>query len=277
MLRSRFGCRASAGFFSVRKKSGKLRMICDGRPGNTMLPDPPRVHLATPASFVELRVPELDTLYVSSLDVQNAFYNFEVPEWLSELYRLDDVWSADLGLDEVDGVRLTGNTRTTHCLRVLPMDCSWAVFWCQEAHLSILKRAGTIRMDDGLVDFTPPPWVSPAPLHTVYPDNIVFCGLNAGETTSARRAAADALRAARLPVHEEQDGSSLVEVLGMQIDGVQKVVRLTARRRWRLRAAIRGLLERRGVLPAEVHVLVGHLVYAFLLRRPSLSLAQRSS
>ena len=63
---------ADAGVFFVWKKNKKLRLIVDGRPGNSMLPTPPRTKLASPGVFSEVRVPAGQKLYVASLDVENA-------------------------------------------------------------------------------------------------------------------------------------------------------------------------------------------------------------
>lgn len=130
---------------------------------------------------------------------------------------------------------MSGDTWVTPCLRVLPRGCSWAVYWCQEADLAILQRAGAVRAGDGLVDVRPLVRLETAPLHTVYLDNIVFFGLDPQQATAARRAASGALAAASLPVHEEEeDGLAIAEVL-----------------------AIAGLLKRRRVLPPEVVLVHG--------------------
>eukprot|EP00969_Alexandrium_andersonii_P234274 10343710-Alexandrium_andersonii.AAC.1 len=62
------------------------RLIVDGRPGNARLAPPPRTALASAQAFSELVLEKGQRLFVGSLDVENAFYNYEVPDWFGELY-----------------------------------------------------------------------------------------------------------------------------------------------------------------------------------------------
>eukprot|EP00973_Karenia_brevis_P028335 3906141-Karenia_brevis.AAC.1 len=99
--------RAAAGCFFVHKKNGALRLIVDGRPGNKCLHTPPNVHLATAGSFSELRVPDGEKLFVASWDVETAFYNFRLPEWLGEYYGLEPVRASDVGIASLHGSPLS--------------------------------------------------------------------------------------------------------------------------------------------------------------------------
>ena len=114
----------------------------DGRPWNSKPRRPPQVHLATAGAFSELRTPVGQKVYVSSLDVQNAFYNFRIPHWLGMYYGLDPLVASKVGLTSIDNVHISGSQLVYPCMAVLPMGCSWAVYWCQEAHLAILRNSG---------------------------------------------------------------------------------------------------------------------------------------
>ena len=96
MLRFRRRRLGHAGIFFVKKKNGDLRLIVDGRIGNCILVPPPKVHLASSGTFAELRVDNVELIFLSALDVENAFHNYEIPEWLSELYGLNAVTADEM-------------------------------------------------------------------------------------------------------------------------------------------------------------------------------------
>ena len=265
-------CRARAGLFFVKKKSGALRLICDGRAGNLLLPPPPPVRLATAGAFSELRLPDSGSLYVASLDVENAFYNFAIPEWLGEHYCLDPVPAGEVGLSMLGESAVAPDELVFPYMSVLPMGCSWAVYWCQEAHLDILRSSGVIVKANELLDFQPAPLLSvPGGVGSLYLDNEIFMGLDPETVNTSKDAGAKALRAAGLPVHEEEHAAREAVLLGWHFDGVRSRISLSSEKRWEIMQAIDFVLSLPRVSPKELMVLVGHLVFAFLVRRPLLS------
>ena len=92
-----------------KEKSGQLRLIVDGRIGNQILVPPEPVDLCTSSSFAKLRVDNCETLYCSALDVENAFYNFEIPAWLSACYGLEPLTAGEAQLDSLEGCPLSDN------------------------------------------------------------------------------------------------------------------------------------------------------------------------
>ena len=103
MLRSRRRRLGHAGIFFVEKENGGLRLIVDGRIGNCILAPPPKVHLVSSGTFAEPRVDSADTFLLAALDVENAFHNYQIPEWLSELYGLNVVTADEMGITSLDG------------------------------------------------------------------------------------------------------------------------------------------------------------------------------
>ena len=96
-----------AGIFFAKKKNGGLWLIVDGRIGNCILAPPPKVHLPSSGTFAELRVDSADPFFLSALDVENAFHNYEIPEWLSELYGLNAVTAGEMDIASLDGCPLS--------------------------------------------------------------------------------------------------------------------------------------------------------------------------
>ena len=156
MLRFRRRRLGHAGIFFVKKKNGGLRLIVDGRIGNCILAPPPKVHLASSGTFAELRVDSADPFFLSALDVENAFHNYEIPEWLSELYGLNAVTAGEMDITSLDGVPLPPDTKIYPCMKSLPMGCSWAVEWCQDSHMELLLASGALGPSQVLTDFRPP-------------------------------------------------------------------------------------------------------------------------
>eukprot|EP00974_Lingulodinium_polyedra_P097523 9453645-Lingulodinium_polyedra.AAC.1 len=58
------------------------RLIVDGCRGNQQLCPPPYTHLATGGGLSELRVAPGTGFSIGGLDIENAFYNFSIPDWL---------------------------------------------------------------------------------------------------------------------------------------------------------------------------------------------------
>eukprot|EP00973_Karenia_brevis_P003911 539028-Karenia_brevis.AAC.1 len=58
------------------------------------------------------------------------------------------------------------------------MGCSWAVYCCQDAHLSLLRQGGVIDPPPAIRDFIPPPGLE-SPACSIYLDNGIYLGINA--------------------------------------------------------------------------------------------------
>ena len=97
-------------------------------------------------------------------------------------------------------------------------------------------------------------------------------GLNRDEVNALEISAATALRSVGLPVHEEVEGNLHALCQGMQFDGENQMVRVSSERRSKLQQGIHAFVRRPRCRPSELRVIVGHLVFAFLLRRPLLSI-----
>ena len=107
--------------FFVAKKSGQLRLIIDCRTLNQRLRKPPKTALATSAAFCELFIPAEESLRFSSHDVSDCFYQFAVPPWLRKILGLRAVRAGDVGVYELNGVRLCPDDMIIPVLNVLPM------------------------------------------------------------------------------------------------------------------------------------------------------------
>jgi hypothetical protein len=85
------GDKSALGIFFVNKKDSSLRIIFDTRVLNQRFQDPPKTHLPTAAAFSNLESEDGLPLYIAAGDIRNAFYAFEVPEDLSDMFTLPSI------------------------------------------------------------------------------------------------------------------------------------------------------------------------------------------
>ena len=130
------------GLFFVKKKQDKLRLIMDCRRSTCHFEDPLPVSLATGESLSRLETVADKPLYMTSADLQNAFYTLEMPEELRKYFGLKPVRAGSLGLEEIGGRALHPDEWVYPVVKVVPMGWSWALWWCQSVHEKIAERAG---------------------------------------------------------------------------------------------------------------------------------------
>lgn len=165
MIKFSRSCRTRVRVFSVNKKLGKQRLIIDCRRLNAKLRRPPKTSLASTATVSEIQVDSDACIEYSAHDVCDCFYQFKVPEELSEHLGLRDVYAYEVGISVLDGVPVTPKTKLNPLLVVLPMGFSYALHWAQAAHTEILVRSGVVDQGSMCFDFAPPPsLVGGAPL-----------------------------------------------------------------------------------------------------------------
>ncbi|CAK0790753.1 unnamed protein product, partial [Prorocentrum cordatum] len=85
----------SCGLFFVYKKSGRYRLIVDGRLPSCHFRDGDPVSLASGAAFSAIEVDSAAPIQVGSVDIVNAFYNVQLPEALRGIFVLPRI-RADL-------------------------------------------------------------------------------------------------------------------------------------------------------------------------------------
>ena len=254
--------------FCVKKKQNKLRLIVDCRRSNAWFKEPENVKLTSGDSLGRLELGVEDELFVCSADLQNAFYTMAMPAALRQFFCLRQVRAADLGVASVEGVAVGKDTMVTPRMAVLPMGWAWALWWCQRLHERIAERSGLLA-SERLQDFSAPPegkfW------HVQYVDNLHVMGTNPEEVQRRFRGAVSELRKAGLTVHEEEEFEEETKILGWEYDQVG-VFRPGRHRVWRVRRAIRYLLQIGRASGQQLEQLLGHMTFISLGRRETLSI-----
>ena len=253
--------------FFVRKKDGRLRMVVDCRRSNEWFAPPDKVNLATAEvlSRIDLGGTDCD-LYISTADLKDAFYHFELPLQLRPYFGMRPLSAGDLGITSLGGKAIRASSLVFPRLKVLPMGWTHALWWCQNIHQRIVSGVGATA-DKCLEDRASVP--SPECMHLEYVDNFVCIGTAKEEVEALAAAGVQALRDKGLVVHEVASGEGNIKVLGWCFQG--KKLRPLSHRVWRLIAAIRFLLDRGTCSGKQLEKVLGHATFIALGRREALA------
>ena len=104
-----------------------------------------------------------------------------------------------------------------------------------------------------------------------YVDNFGVMGCDKAKVEELHNIALAGVRKAGFQVHEIQAVSTSIDIVGVHLDGEKQVVALSPQRSWRLYAGLHALVRRGRCTGREMRAVLGHLCFAFLLRRPCLS------
>ena len=262
------------GFFGVKKKGGKVRLVIDCRRANSWFSKPRHVQLATGSAFSQMAFEPGESFYVAHFDIQNAFYSLELPEDLRDYFCCPSIHASELGVRKMNGHALGPGELLVPRLKILPMGWNHALWWCQILHRRILETRGGFAPEKMIIDRGPVPDTSGA-CYTVYVDNTIVIGTNRAEVDAMMQRGLAAVRAAGLPVHEVCSASTQAEVLGWQFNGSRCLVSGKPSRMWRLQLAIQWILAQPLVRGKDVEKLVGHCTFMALIRRPALAILSR--
>ena len=105
-----------------------------------------------------------------------------------------------------------------------------------------------------------------------YVDNYLIAGCQRAKVQAVALKVERELTSLGFVVHEQVDASRLASFVGLDLDGHEHSVRVSARRAWRLRFAIDELLRRRKVRGQILEIVVGHCTWIMMLKRCSLAI-----
>eukprot|EP00971_Amphidinium_carterae_P292669 5810320-Amphidinium_carterae.1 len=260
----------TVGFFFVKKKGNRQRLVIDARRANCWFSDSRHVSLATGSSLSQLRVPAGKDMYIGHYDIKDAFYHFQLPPCLRTYFGCPPIKAKYLGISSLNGKPIQPNTRVVPQLSVLPMGWTHALYWCQVLHTRICLRAGGLKEGWQIVDKQAAPDMNPVAF-TVYVDNCIVFGYDAEAVGEHTQRAQQAIETAGLPTHEVQRAETNAQVLGWEFDGKSGRIGVKPEKAWKLLKALSWVLSREYVEPKTIEKLVGHLTFASLVARPVLS------
>ena len=260
------------GIFFVKKKDGSLRLIFDTRKLNLKFKDPPKTELPTSAALSQIEGPAGCDLLISAGDIRNAFYAFEVPEGLSDMFTLPLIDAQHANVHCIDGIAINPDTLLTPCLTVLPMGWNWSLHLCQSYTSNVVKRI--CGESNFFSDRSGSKVVSDAHsvICTTYVDNYAVFGANKQAVNSCSMNISKAFIDLGLQVHEQVSATNDGEFIGLRLHRNHLSVKPS--RIWKVRFALMKLVNFRRVSGKVLEIIVGHITWIMLIRRESLSLLQ---
>ena len=268
------------GIFTVKKDDDHDRLIIDARYANLWFMEPPKTALPTPAHVTQLKLAEDEQLLMGKADISNYYHHLRLPEWLQTFLALPSLTAAELGLTDCHP-----SCELWPCCTTLPMGWSHSVRIAQLIHENILYQPhgdlpAALRPEDNILNIRHPDIVRP--LHALYIDDSIVFGL-ASDPVGAREQYDRMLRAyaaVGLPVKESKctrpDAVRTVTALGMDVNGEDGTISVSAERHHRMIMATLHLLWKRQVTGHALSVVIGLWTWNLLLRRPALSVLKCS-
>lgn len=252
--------------FFVGKKDGRLRMVADCRRSNCWFSSPDSVKLCTAEALSRISLEPGSHLNISTADLKDAFYHFELPLQLRGYFGMRSLRAGDVSLDSLDGKALNASDVIYPRLKVLPMGWTHALWWCQTIHQRIVSSIGA-NHTNLLEDKSSVP--SGDCMHLEYVDNFVVLGTSQGKVESLAAAGVQKLRESGLVVHEVEHSSGSIKVLGWEFEDT--VMKPKPARVWRIVIAMQRLLQTGVASGRQLEKVIGHAAFIGLGRREVLS------
>ena len=129
----------TCGIFFVNRKDGLLRLIFDPVEANGMCWPPPHTCLASPANLAALEAASGTTLTLRSGDVDVCFYQFELLDWMKDMFTLLKVPMRYV--PKAARKFFPAHAQyATYRVRVLPMGWCWSVYLVQHTISHLINR-----------------------------------------------------------------------------------------------------------------------------------------
>ena len=258
-------------FFVIKSDGTSQRLIFDTRWANLAFVDPVASRLPTAAAWGSLELSGEAVL--AQGDIQCAFYHLKLPDGMEEMFRLPVISNRYLGFSRLDGSACTARTILVPMVTVAPMGWTWALHFCQAALVSALEEEGFTakhRIEDGQPS---PALVRESDLAAAgYVDNFAVVGRSSAAVVDGRDRITRNLVAKGLPVHGCDEAAAETIFTGLEFNGRRGRIRVRPDRLRRLALSIDALLRRGWASGPAMSVVTGHLTWAMISRRESLSI-----
>ena len=114
-------CVTSVGIVFVFKKDGTLRLILDGRVASEMFKPAPKVKLATGGSFAYVEVDSHNPIWISGVDISNAFYALQLPPYYRRFFGMPPIRADLVGVTvTAEGRPVAGHQKVIQCFCAPP-------------------------------------------------------------------------------------------------------------------------------------------------------------
>ena len=274
------------GAFFVSKKNGKQRLVIDARRANRLFRTPPSTCLGSVDCYGRLEVEPGSTVFMAQEDVKDYFYRLGIEPSPGDYFALPKInvlkLREELGSLPPEVIRLVDqhDGDIYPCLKVLPMGFNWAFHLAHQAHCHLASMA--VPKAPILLDRRAAPRLgtlkgSVASSMLIYADNNNHIGVESSVVNRDQQVMLEELHKHGLDTHEEMEANTLIESLGVRVNGLVGQVTTTPTRDWRLDRALEGLAFHRPFISGrELEVIVGHITIRALLNRNLMSILRHA-
>ena len=261
------------GVFFVRKKTPEwIRMVIDCRGTNDLHAPPPTTRLASARCYSDLSLedPMCRDAWGIEADVADCFYRFSLPqlahyfcinhpltaeEWAALGVSAREVFDPDAG----HAVRVEPSQLLWPCFNVVPMGWSWALFLCNEAVVSIARKASP--WVDGILreKKVSPQLTEFRTVLGVYVDNITIIGCSRDDVVHRAQALDRAFDEAGIPIEWTQSSPvQKLDTVGCVLDFKSGLLMNKPKRVWKFAQATAALLRRSKLKGEILQIWTGH-------------------
>ncbi|CAK0823926.1 unnamed protein product, partial [Prorocentrum cordatum] len=251
--------------FVLKSDKVRQRLIFDTRAANQDFADPGYTQLPTAGAWNGLTPRPGDKLFLSQVDVDNAFYRILLPPGLSRRFVLPAVSRRAL-LAARPGLVLPEGGEISGFLRVLPMGWTWSLYFCQSMVETAVRRSGfpdsrLVRDRHTTLD------VRSGKVAAVYVDGAAILGTDSTMVDQRCQDVTRCLQDHGLICKGVERSGGLQKFTGLNFDVETGKISLGRGRLWRLRLGLLCAADQRHITGGDLRRLVGHFTWAALVRR----------
>ncbi|CAK0823299.1 unnamed protein product, partial [Prorocentrum cordatum] len=252
-------------FFVLKSDKVRQRLIFDTRAVNQEFAGPGYTQLPTAGAWNGLTLKPDDKLFLSQVDIDNAFYRILLPPRLSRRFVLPAVSRRAL-LAARPGLVLPEGGKISGFLRVLPMGWTWGLYFCQSMVETAVRWSGF--PDSRLVrDRHTTPDVRSGEVAAVCVDGVAILGADSSMVDQRCRDVTRCLQDHGLICKGVERSGGLQKFTGLHFDVETGEISLGRERLWRLRLGLVCAADQRRIAGGDLRRLVGHFTWAALVRR----------
>lgn len=262
------------GLFAVPKDVNSQRLILDCRPTNALFQDVLPTVLPTPADLSNLLLPAGVPVYGSKTDLDNFYHRIIIPDWMVPYFGLPKVRAADI--DPSIANQFGHDSFVFPAFLRLPMGFVSAVHISQTMHQHFLSK--TI--------MRPYRFLTPGQkfvlkigevILIIYVDDLVALSTCQKLLDDLMTILMNQYTAAGFVVKLSKHipATTVLLILGLEFDGLKHTLSVTPERAWSLRAHCLRLVHQHVASAKQLEVLLGHVIWAGLVRRPVLSVLNK--
>ena len=262
------GCGGGQRHLRCAQGRNLIRLILDARPANCVFADPPKVELPTP-DLVARMMTDGRPFFKLKLDQDNYYHRIKVPEWMIPFFAIAQVRAGDLGRRFCRRFGFRPDEFVYPCFVTMPMGWNHAVFVGQTMHLNFMDTRTSFRPEDRITKAND--CRLDRPRHGVYIDDVFAFGAERDQLVRDKEEYKSESAKVGLFVKPSKElGPTLepLDVIGLEMDGVKHTFRLSSRKLRYLVGVTEHVLQVRKCTGHDMSVLVGHWIWAALVRRP---------